>query len=189
MTTNGQTIAAAPRLPAEQFVIEYADADFCELESGVVVRREAGNWCSSLVCTRTAWLLGNWANQTSSGRVLINLGIITARDPDTVRGLDAAFFSFERVPRGREPSSFVEVAPNLAVEVLGKGPGWKRMTEKVAEYLRIGADRAWVIDPQRHTLHVFSPDQTPRAYPAEETVEDEVVLPEFSGLVADFFTQ
>ncbi len=149
-----------------------------------------GGWKHSVICAKVVWLLTDWARRTQAGRVLGNeAGLITARNPDTVRGLDVAFFSFERVPRGQEPGSFAEVAPNLAVEVLGKGQGWKKMTEKVGEYLRMGADRAWIIDPRHRTLHVFSPDDPPRAIQETETVDDNDVLPGFSCQVADFFTE
>lgn len=46
---------------------------------------------------------------------------------------DGEYFSFERVPRGKELKFFAEVAPTLAVEIVGKGQGWKKMTEKAAE--------------------------------------------------------
>ncbi|RJP42042.1 MAG: Uma2 family endonuclease [Phycisphaerales bacterium] len=180
--------ATTTRLTAEEFERQFADVDSCELERGEVVRLTAGEWRHSSTCFKVAFLLGDWARTKRTGRVLINeAGLVTSRDPDTVRGVDVAYFSFERVPRGQEPESFVEVPPNLAVEVLGKGQGWKKMAEKVGEYLRIRADRTWIIDPRHRTLHVFSPEDPPRAYAENETVTDEAVLPGFSCRVAEFF--
>lgn len=71
----------------------------------------------SAICFKVAFLLGKWAEANDAGRVLINeTGLITSRDPDTVRGLDVVFYSFERVPHGEEPDSFAVVPPNLAVD-------------------------------------------------------------------------
>jgi len=176
------------RLTAEQFEQQFADVDFCELERGEVVHLTAGGWRHSAISAKVAMLLGVWAKQSGKGRVLTNeAGVITARDPDTVRGVDVAYFSFDRVPRGREPESFAEVPPNLAVEVIGKGQGWKKMTEKVGEYLRMGVDRAWIIDPLNRTLHVFQPDQPPREYRETDTISDDTMLPGFSCRVGEFF--
>ncbi len=169
------------RLSAEEFESRFADTPFCELERGEVIQLTVGGWRHSALCARIAWLLGDWAQRGGAGRVLTGeAGVITARDPDTVRGMDVAYFSFERVPRGQEPESFAEVAPTLAVEVIGKGQGWKKMTEKAAEYLRMGADRVWIIDPKRKSLHVFTSDQPPREYGVGETIEKDTALP---GLV------
>lgn len=185
------TLAAneTSRLRAEEFETRYADVPFCELERGEVVYLTAGGWKHSSISFRVALALGKWAESASTGRVLTNeAGVITSRDPDTVRGIDVAYFSFERVPRGKEPESFAEVAPTLAVEIVGKGQGWKKMTEKAAEYLRMGADRVWIIDPKRNSLHVFTSDQPPREYTENDTIENDPVLPGFACRVAEFFS-
>lgn len=180
--------ATKTRLTAEEFERDYADVDFCELERGEVVHLTAGGWRHSSIVTRVTFLLEAWARQSGRGRVLTGeAGLITARSPDTVRGVDVMYFSFERVLRGNEPESFAETAPNLAVEVVGKGQSWKKMTEKAAEYLRLGADRAWIIDPRKRTLHVFRPDEPPREYAEADIIEDDAALPVFSCKVGEFF--
>jgi Uma2 family endonuclease len=176
------------RLTAEQFAARFADVPFCELERGEVIHLTAGGWRHSRICFKVAMLLGEWAERTGAGRVLTNeAGLITSRDPDSVRGVDVMFFSYDRVPRGHEPDSFVEIPANLAVEVLGKGQGWKKMTEKVGEYIRLGVDRAWIIDPRHETLHVFSPNDPPRVFEKDADVRDDLVLPGFSCRVGEFF--
>ncbi len=59
------------------------------------------------------------------------------------------------------------------------------MTEKAAEYLRIGADRVWVVDPKRNTLHVFTADQPPREYGENDTIENDPALPGFACRVGE----
>ncbi len=185
---DAMATATTTRLTADEFVTQFAEVAFCELERGQVVRLTVGASRHSAICFKVAYVIGKWAEAAGAGRVLINeTGLITSRDPDTVRGLDVAYYSFQRVPRGQEPEPFAEVPPNLAVEVLGKVQGWKKMTEKVGEYLRIGADRAWIVDPNHRTLHVFSPDAPPQAYAESDTLTDDAVLPGFSCRVADFF--
>ena len=57
-------------------------------------------------------------------------GIFTRRDPDTVRGMDAAFISHERL-QGAQEDSFLEVAPELVVEVLSPSNRRSRINEKI----------------------------------------------------------
>lgn len=181
---------AATHVNIDEFQTRYADVPFCELERGEVIQLTTGGWKHSSICSRVTRILGNWAEQTGLGRVLTGeAGIITSRNPDTVRGVDVAYFSFDRVPRGKEPEAFSEIAPTLAVEVVGKGQGWKKMTEKAAEYLRMGADRVWVIDPQRNTLHVFTSDAPPREFGVADTIENDPALPGFTCRVAEIFAE
>lgn len=181
---------AATHVTIDEFRTRYVDVPFFELERGEVVHLTAGGWKHSAICARVAFILGKWTQTTGLGRVLTGeAGIVTSRDLDTVRGVDVAYFSFERVPQGKEPESFSEVAPTLAVEVVGKGQGWKKMTEKAAEYLRLGADRVWVIDPLRNTRHVCTSDAPPQEYGVSDTIENDPVLPGFTCRVAEKFAE
>jgi hypothetical protein len=55
-------------------------------------------------CATVTILLGNFVREHNLGRVVGNdSGVITERQPDTVRGPDVAYFSFQRVPPGRLP--------------------------------------------------------------------------------------
>ena len=46
------------------------------------------------------------------GHILINdSGIITRRNPDSVRGADVFYISFIRMPRGTLPQSYLDVPP------------------------------------------------------------------------------
>lgn len=180
--------ATTTLLTAEQFERQYADIGFCELERGEMIQSTAGGWRHSSISFKVGLLLGNWARQHRTGWVLSNgAGVITSRGPDTVRGTDVAYFSFERVPRGKEPESFAGVPPSVAVELVGKGQGWRKMTEKAGEYMRMGVERTWIIDPKTRTLHVFSPDEPPCELGEHDTLTDAAVLPGFSCRVAEFF--
>lgn len=180
--------AIATRLTAEEFEKRYVDVPFCELERGEVIYLTAGGWKHSRISLKVAFLLERWAEKTKRGRVLINdAGLITERDPDTVRGVDVMYFSFQRVPEGKEPEGFAETPPELAVEVVGKKQGWKKMVGKAAEYMAMGAARVWIVDPKARTLHVFAEDEEPKKYDINSTIRDEAILPGFSCKVSEFF--
>jgi len=167
---------------------EYADVPFCELERGEVVHLTVGGMDYSRIVTEIIYLLQVWAKKTKKGRVLAGeTGVITGRNPDTVRGIDVAYLSYKRVPKGTRQSGFLATPPNLAVEVVGKGQGWGKMAQKAGEYFAMGVDRVWIVDPKKETLHVYRPDAEPERLTKADTLRDRDILPGFSCKVAAFF--
>ncbi len=71
--------------------------------------------------------------------------------------------------------------------MVGKGQGWDAMVEKTGEYLAMGVNRAWVLDPQAQTLHIFGGDARPMELSGQDEVRDEAILPGFACRVGDFF--
>lgn len=160
----------------------------CELVEGEITPMEPGGFEHSETSVNVTTLLQNWARASRLGRVLGNeAGVITRRGPDTVRGAEAVYISYSRVPRGQRPTGFIDVAPELIVEVMGKGQTWAVMVTKAGEYLRLGADRVWIVDPARRRVCVFRADQEPQMYQESDSLTDPDVLPGFSCRVAELF--
>jgi len=175
-------------LTARQFERICAELGPCELEHGQVTFLSPGGLPHSNVSANITVLLGMWARRTRLGRVFTNeAGLITESDPDTVRGVDLAYYSYRRLPKGREPQGFSIVPPELAVEVVGKGQGWRKMVEKAGEYLRMGVDRVWVVDPRTQRVHVFKADDEPTIVSERQTLSDRAILPGFRCRVREFF--
>ncbi len=105
---------------------------------------------------RAATLLDQFAHTSRSGRVTVESGVVTERDPDTVRGPHVSFWSFERLPADQEPEGYPNVAPDLCVEVISPGDRLQRMTEKLREYFAPGVQ--------------WSGSLTQRIGPSESTV-------------------
>jgi Uma2 family endonuclease len=83
-------------------------------------------------------------------------GFLLERDPDTLLCPDVAFVSRERLPAGGLDLRFLELAPDLAVEVLTPSSRTGEMRAKVADYLRLGVRAAWVVDPARRIVRVHT---------------------------------
>jgi hypothetical protein len=72
----------------------------CELVKGEIVRMSPGGVRHHQITARVAFLLERQNQSAPSGRVLAGeAGILVARGPDTVRGADVAFISFDRGAR------------------------------------------------------------------------------------------
>lgn len=180
-------IAAKP-LTVRQFERLADGLGPCELERGEVIPLSPGGMQHSGLSGNIGALLWNWSRATKRGRVFTNeAGLITEQEPATVRGADVAYYSYQRLPKGSEPAGFSPVPPELIVEVLGKGQGWRKMLEKAGEYFRMGVDRVWIVDPKRQTVTILQPDDEPRVLSGRQWISDAEILPGFRCQVCAFF--
>jgi Uma2 family endonuclease len=149
-----------------------------ELVRGTVVTGIIPALRHGQICGKITLLVGNHADQYGRGHVVVNdSGIVTGRDPDTVRGADVAFYSFARVPRGPFPSGYLSVVPELVFEVRSPTDRWSRLLGKVSEYPEAGVTVVCVLDQQSETVHVYRNDDLPRTLHDE----DELALPDVLG--------
>jgi Uma2 family endonuclease len=141
------------------------------------------------VCGKVDRIVGGFIEQGDLGYPITNdAGIITEREPDTMRGADFAFYSYQRVPKGTlGRTGYLAVAPDLAIEVKSPDDRWKDILTKVVEYLNAGVSIVCVLDPARLTVTVYEPDQPEQRYEADATLTLSGVLPGFSVLVRRFF--
>ena len=97
------------------------------------------------------------------GEVVGEAGFRLAKDPDTVRGVDAAFISYEQLA-GRElpESGYLDGAPTLAVEVISPSNTERDVAEKIAEYFGAGAQRVWEVRPRLKLVTVHRRGAEPR---------------------------
>lgn len=177
MATAPQTEAL---LTAEEFARRPDPGYPEELVRGRIVRMPPPNRRHGQVCYKVARVLGHFIDEHDLGHVLSNdSGVITERGPDTVRGADVAYYSYQRLPRGPLPSGYGPEVPELVVEVRSPGDRWREVVDKVAEYLRAGVLTVVVLDSEARTGHVFGADAPPQVLGPE----DELALPE---VLADF---
>ena len=90
-----------------------------ELVRGRIVTMPPPGSRHGKVCYNVAYRMGRFLEDHDLGHVLTNdSGVITERGPDTVRGADISFYSYERVPKGPLPPGYLDVTPDLVFEVL-----------------------------------------------------------------------
>ena len=133
-------------------------------------------------------LLLNFVKPRNLGRVFgAETGIIISRDPDTVRAADVAYMSNERLAQVEDLTKFLDVAPDLVVEVVSPTDRWSEVEEKVAEYLGIGVRLVWVLNPRARSVHIYRPSGEVRRIGEGDTLDGEDVLPGFAVAVKELF--
>ena len=133
-------------------------------------------------------LLGTHVSARKLGVVVgAETGFRLARNPDTVRGVDAGFVRADRIPKTGRPTTYWEGAPDLAVEVLSPTDTVEAVEEKVDDYLAAGCPMVLVINPRRRTLTVHRPGRDPVVLREADTFDAGEVVPGFRCPVAAVF--
>ncbi|QDV34834.1 Uma2 family endonuclease [Tautonia plasticadhaerens] len=180
--------AAASTWTAEQFGSRPDPGHPEELVRGRIVRMPPPNRRHGQVCGQSYFLIRQHVDEHDLGHVLSNdAGVITGRDPDTVRGADVAFYSYARLPRGPLPQSYGPEVPELVVEVRSPGDRWPDLLAKVTEYLNAGVVAVVVLDPDARSAQVYRVDQPPRILGPEEELTVPDLLGDFRVAVRRFF--
>lgn len=163
------------------------EVEQAELVKGEIVYMPPLGYLHGRVEFTFARIVGTFAHQHKLGHVIGGeAGVYTGRDPDTVRGMDAAFISHERLAQVQS-QTYLDVAPELIVEVLSPNDRWSQVTDKLEEYFAIGVKIVWVADPRKKYIYVYrSPTEVQRLTANDELSGDEV-LPGFRVRVAEFF--
>jgi Uma2 family endonuclease len=84
-------------------------------------------------------------------------GFRLAHDPDTVLGPDAAVVRRDRLPPAERQTGYLELAPDLAIEIVSPTDRWTTLSDKVEAYLSAGVPLVWVFEPSRRAVRVYNP--------------------------------
>ena len=182
-------VADPPKLlSAEEYLALPDDGRFTELVKGEVIDVPRPNFRHGVVCNKIGRLLGEYVAARGLGWVLNNdSGILTERDPDTLRGADVAFFSYQRVPKDDPPTGYPEVAPELVFEVLSPSDRWSDLSPKIDEYLRAGVVVVVVAEPDQRHVMTLEQDKSPRFYGPDDELALPQVFPDFRVTVRSLF--
>jgi Uma2 family endonuclease len=182
------TAATATLLTAEEFRRLPDDGRPKELKRGRVILMNLPGPRHGQICGQVYYLLRRHLEDHPLGHLVTNdSGIITEHDPDTVRGADVAFYSYNRIPPGPLPQGYLPVAPELVFEVRSPGDRWGRIWGKVGEYLEAGVKVVCVLDQMTERCHVYRNEEENLVFTAEQELTIPDVLPDFRVIVRRFF--
>lgn len=120
--------------------------------------------------------------------VAAETGFRLSRDPDTVRAPDAAFVRSDRLPPRQDRQRFLDLAPDLAVEVVSPSDRASEVVEKALSWLAAGTSLVWVVYPSQQLVAVHSAGGIVVHVDRAGVLDGASVLPGLSLPVADLFT-
>jgi Uma2 family endonuclease len=154
-----------------------------ELVEGVLVTRPPAGGLHGRVGARLAARLSAFVDHHALGEVYgAGTGFVLRRCPDTVRAPDAAFVSWSRLqPLNDDPADdwFLELAPDLAIEVLEVSDTIRDVATRVLEYLDAGTLQVRVVDPYYRLITIYTADGAVRTLREHGTPVDCELLPGF----------
>ena len=113
------------------------------------------------------------------------VGIYIRRNPDRIRAADVAFVSKQRLPV--VPSRYLDVAPELIIEILSPGDRWQDVRQKLEDYFSIGVDQVWIVEPDNQTVLAYTSPTTLEKFGLNDTVPGFGPLDGFTLSVAALF--
>ncbi len=171
---------------AEEYAALPDDGRLTELVKGEIVEMPSPTPSHGYVCGNIYWAVRSYVQPRDLGRVVTNdSGVITERGPDTMRGPDVAFYSYDRVPRGPLPAGYWP-APELAVEVRSPSERTSNVLAKVSEYLAAGVTEVWLVEPADTTVMVYS-EEFNRAFGLGDEVTSPKLFPDLRIPVRSLF--
>jgi len=177
------------RLMTGEELFRRPDLNPCELVNGRVVPLSPAGAIHGKVELRLGSKLLTYADESGRGLAMSGeVGIWIRRDPDTVRGADLLFISRERYAR-RGTSGFLDVAPELVIEILSPTDRWSEVVEKIADYFAAGVNRVWVVDPTRRRVSSYGSSTEIRYFEIGGILTDEELLPGFGVQTSDLFRE
>ncbi|MGH7172167.1 MAG: Uma2 family endonuclease [Gemmataceae bacterium] len=159
-----------------------------ELVRGRVVEMNVPAPRHGEICANIITLINPHVRGQGMGRMVSNDGgILTERDPDTVRGGDVAYYSYNRVPQGPLPAGYLDVVPELVSEVRSPTERWSRLITKAGEYLEAGVSVVCLLDQASETVQIYRADELPRTLHADDELHWPDILGELRVPVRRFF--
>jgi Uma2 family endonuclease len=114
--------AVIESLTATEFEAMYLADDRADLVLGEVVREPVAGYQHGVVASTVGHYLWSFVRRHRLGQVCgAETGFVLSRNPDTVRGPDAALVAASRLVGHGPVTGFFDGAPDLAVEVISPG--------------------------------------------------------------------
>lgn len=181
-------VADPPKLlTVEEYLALPDDGRRTELVKGEVIEMPPPSTTHGRVCFNVGFALEVYLRQHGLGRIVSNdSGVVTERDPDSLRGADICYFSYTLVPRGPMPDGYWPT-PELVAEVRSPSDRNSAVLAKVGEYLAAGVRLVLVVRPERATVTVYSDDQPERSFGVGEDLTLPELFPDFRVPVRSLF--
>jgi Uma2 family endonuclease len=161
-----------------------------ELIDGVLVEKIGGGE-RGFINGRLQWVIGEYVESKRLGFVMGGRAgyVCFPYRPRLVRKPDVSFVRNGRFPNDRPPRGFARLVPDLAVEVISPNDTYYEVEDRLNDYLLVGVPLIWIVNPDRRTVHVYTPDGTIRRLTAEQELTGEPLFPGFRVRVAELFPE
>jgi Uma2 family endonuclease len=161
-----------------------------ELVDGSIVVMGPSDYESEEIGTELAAQLRNWVRPRKLGRVTGSSAgfILPTTDPSVSRDLRAPDVSFVKADRLKKTKrDFVQLVPDLTVEVKSKTDRIKVLVEKIQLFLELGSTVGILIDPDERVVTVYRLGQDPIVLKDSDRLTLPDLLPGWELIVSELW--
>jgi len=179
-------------LTAEQFVStrdELPDGGrWTELVAGKLVTLSPPTIEHGTAVLNLSKALAEYSQKEQGGYACFELGLMTARNPDTVRVPAICFFAAG--PMFAEADKVVtEARPTLVVDVASTNDRRRGLEQRVSSWLEWGVSAVWVLDPQAKQVHAVEKGRAGQRLAEHQSLQGASLLSGFKINVGDLFKE
>ena len=166
------------RLVTADELLRHREWDPCELIRGKVTFLNYGYAVKGRVSLKILMEVAEYVRTHACGEVFgANTGFILSRNPDTVRAPSLMYFSHKRISAIELSDGYLEIPPDLAVNIVSPLESTAYASEKVASHLEAGVKVVWVVDPDSRRAEIYRPGQPVETIGATGALSAEEILP------------
>ena len=149
---------ASSPLTAEQFAERKYDfpegGRWTELVAGEVSRFRRPDDLHGNVVLNFTKALAEHAQKAQDGYACFELGLIVARNPDTVLCPPVSYFQTGQLFAELE-NLVTQSVPALVVEIASSNDRRRMMVDRINAYLSLGVTQVWLADTEGREMHIF----------------------------------
>lgn len=178
---------SSERLTADELLTMPNEKNF-ELINGRLEAKKVG-FESLRVSGRLFMFLAVFCDKSKLGWVLAEAGYqCFSHDAQRIRRPDVSFISLQKIPLEHSPMGYIQIPPDLAVEVVSPHDLAEDVHNKVNDYRDAGVPLVWVIYPSSGQVCVYQ-SSGPQLLSSEDELSGQDVLPGFRMKVSDLFAK
>lgn len=144
-----------------QLALLDAEEKHVEVDDGIMIESDENTPpIHTIVIQLSFEILNAWVKAHKLGNVFVDgIRYLLEGTPDDVQRAYKPDVSFVRA--GRIPANFnwmkddLQLAPDLAIEVVSPGQGNPKLLKRVARYLEAGTEQVWLIYPKDKMLYQY----------------------------------
>jgi len=183
-----ETIQSPPKteLITGEALLAMGDIGPCELIDGRIVPMSLTGDGHGYIEFNLGAELRQFVRKHKLGRIMGGeIGIYIRRNPDQIRGADIVLISKEKLPE--LTGKFLEVAPELVVEVMSPNDVWEEVRRKLADYFSIGVEQVWVVEPRNRKGLIYRSNTDIEEFGEGDTLLGDGILAGFQLEISTFF--
>lgn len=184
---------APPPLTIEQFIAQREETPdvyrWSELLAGRLMIHQPPPLEHGTALLNFSKALGEFLQrEPESGSACFDLGLIVAREPDTLQFPAVCFFTTPP-PLDEGITTVTDARPDLIVEIASTNDRRRNIRQRVSGWLEWGVKLSWVLDPQEKKAHAFAQGRGGQQLAEHQHLFGSSVLSGFKVNVGDLFKE